>query len=435
VSRIAGELVDLLVELSIGVHRFAMYPPGHPSLEGIVGELTRHLAEVLSERGTLAVGVAYQQLVVGGVATDPRHPVLSDLARRLHDHQLGAISFESGITSEEIGGLLSALGREPGPDDPPLGALPSERLPAWPGARLHPVGYDHLRIKEGGDGGAMDRGDQLWLGLAQVSIASDQPLTELPDASTVAESIRAHEREPAYDQAVVGYLLQLTEELKARPTSEATDIRDRVSKLVRELDEPTLSRLVDLGGDAERRRHFVMDANRALAAESVLKVVRSAASTSQQNISHSMTRLLTKLAAHTRSGNGRVREEAESAFRGQIEELMADWSLEDPNPGAYTLSLDAMARAAPVFGTGTRPVDRWRARSGCWRWPSRSTPGGRSCSARSRSSRKESRPCASSSYSGRPRPETASPNGRGRASRPSTSSLGSSKTRAWPSGR
>ena len=351
-SRTAGELVDLLIELSIGVHRFAMYPPGHPSLEAIVADLTRHLAEILSAGGTLAVGVAYQQLVVGGVATDPRHPVISDLARRLHDHQLGAISFEPGLTQEEVASLLSVLGREPGPDDPPLGVLPADRMPAWPSARLHPVGYDHLRIKEGGSGGdTMDRGDQLWLGLAQVSIASDQPLTELPDASIVAESIRGHEREPAYDQAVVGYLLQLTEELKARPTGEAGGVRGRVSKLIRELDEPTLSRLVDLGGDVERRRRFVMDANRTLAAESVLKVMRSAASTSQQTISHSMTRLLTKLAAHTRSGNGRVREEADSAFRGQIEELMANWSLDDPNPGAYTVSLDAMARAAPMFGT------------------------------------------------------------------------------------
>src|SRR5690606_16742941 len=99
----------------------------------------------------------------------------------------------------------------------------------------------------------------------------------------------------------------------------------------------------------EQRRRFVRDASQSLTAESVLKVLQAAATSSHQTISHSMTRLLTKLAAHADEGSPRTRTHAETALRENIEALLADWALEDPNPDAYTLSLDAMARAAPVL--------------------------------------------------------------------------------------
>ena len=349
---LAQDLVEILVELSVGVHKFAMYPAGHPTLTDIAAELTGHLTNALSARSPLSIGVAYRQLIVGGVPTDARHPLLSDLARRLHDHQLGGISLHRGISGNELEEVLTALGAEPGKDRPPLGGLPPDSAPTWEHAELHRVGYDRLTIREGEEPGQrMDRGTQLWLGLAQVSLATDEPLDEIPDADTVARNIRAHERASAFDQAVVGYLVQLAEELNKGDGSGSGPLRTRVSKLIGELDDATLTRLLEFGGDSDRRQRFLRDANRSLAASSVVKVLRAAAATSGQNISHSMTRLLTKLASHAGDGRGSMGAEAETAFRAHIETLMADWSLDDPNPDAYTLSLDAMARAAPLLAT------------------------------------------------------------------------------------
>jgi hypothetical protein len=172
---------------------------------------------------------------------------------------------------------------------------------------------------------------------------------DLPEARSLAEVIRTHRREAAYDQVIVGYLLQLAEELKAGRGGEAESIRKRVSALVRELDLPTLQRLVDMGGNEPRRRRFVLDANQSLAVDSVVKIVQAAANASQQTISHSLTRLLSKLSSQADAGVERVRSQADDALRENVEELIRDWELEDPNPDDYTLILDSMARAAPVF--------------------------------------------------------------------------------------
>jgi hypothetical protein len=63
----------------------------------------------------LSIGVAHRQLVIEGVLTDSKHPVMSDLARRLHEHQLGAMSFKKGTQAREVEALLqeAAAGGDP----------------------------------------------------------------------------------------------------------------------------------------------------------------------------------------------------------------------------------------------------------------------------------------------------------------------------------
>src|SRR5436309_5074414 len=46
------------------------------------GGVTRRAEHLFEERATLALGVARQQLVIEGVATDPQNPLLSELAGR-----------------------------------------------------------------------------------------------------------------------------------------------------------------------------------------------------------------------------------------------------------------------------------------------------------------------------------------------------------------
>ena len=332
-----------------------MYPEEHPSLSGVVEGLLRHLDTVLSQRDRIAIGVVQPQLVVEGVLSDARNPVLADLARRLHDHELGAISFSRGAKADELHSLLAALGRDAGHGATPLGLIPEGAIPTWRHVHVHPVGYEHLRIRESDDvpeGAGRDRGMELWLGLARVSMAGQGPLTDVPDPSSVAQGIRGHRKEAAFDQAVVGYLRQISQELRSEGAGRH-DIRRRVSRLISELDQETLARLIDFGGSAEQQRQFVLEANESFAAESVLKVLQAAATSSRQTISHSMTRLLTKLATHTQGGSEEKRERADSALRENVEALLAEWTLEDPNPDAYTLSLDAMARStSDSTGTG-----------------------------------------------------------------------------------
>lgn len=349
-AALSRELSEFLIELSIGVHRYAMYPPGHPSLDPVVENIISRLADLFVDRRTLSIGVARRQLVIEGVATDPKHPVLSDLARRLHAHQIGALLLEYGARAVEIQGLLDTLAAEEGPGEKPLGLRPPEEIPSWDHVGIVPVGYDELEMR-GRSGGAPDgdRANQLWLSLAQAALAGRALGSDAAEHGRIlARSIAEHQAEEAYDQVIVGYLLQLAEELKGAG-SEADRVRRQLDTLIREMDEDTLTRLVTLGGDLSRRRRFVLDANQSLAVDSVVKVLRSAAEASEQTISNSMTRLLGKLATHADRGSGRVRTQANTALRENVSELIDEWQLADPNPDAYTTILDAMAHAAPIF--------------------------------------------------------------------------------------
>lgn len=348
-AALSRELSEFLIELSIGVHRYAMYPVGHPSLTPVMETVLGRVSALLEDRRTLSIGIARRQLVIEGVATDQKHPVLADLARRLHGHQLGALSFARGVSGEEVSSLLKALASESEHGGTPIGLLPDEEFPTWDHVRLHRVGYEDLEIREAsGDSAGMDRATALWVGLAQAATAS-QESGKASDAGTVARAITSHRRESAYDQVIVGYLLQLSDELKGSRGGEVEKVRNRVSRLMRELDDETLSRLVRFGGNTAQRRQFLLDANQSLAVDSVVKLLRAAAAGAGQNISNSMTRLLSKLAAHAERDRTQVGPQADAALRESVEALIEGWELEDPNPASYTAVLDEISRAAPIL--------------------------------------------------------------------------------------
>ncbi len=350
-ATLSRELSEFLVELSIGVHRYAMYPAGHPSLAPVVENIVGRLSEFFEDHRSLSIGVAERQLVIEGIATDQKHPVLSDLARRLHGHQLGAVSFNKGVTAGEISHLLEVLATESEREGTPVGLLPPEEFPSWEHARVYRVGYEQLEIRGGQSDSIaeMDRVTALWLGLAQSALTNEAAAGESPEANVLARAIEQHGRETAYDQVIVGYLLQLAQELKGARGSDAEKIRKRVSALMKELDDPTLERLVQFGGNAAQRKRFLLDANQSLAVDSVVRVLRAAASSSQQTISSSMTRLLSKLAVHAERGGAHVGSQADTALRENVESLIDNWELRDPNPESYTAVLDAISRAAPVL--------------------------------------------------------------------------------------
>ncbi len=103
-----------------------------------------------------------------------------------------------------------------------------------------------------------------------------------------------------------------------------------------------------MGGDFAQRRQFVSDAADGMAVDAVLDILKAAAETSHETISHSLVRLLSKLAVHAEAGTAPVRPQADAALREQVQRLLAGWTLPDPNPGAYGEALQRMARAAPA---------------------------------------------------------------------------------------
>ena len=368
-TTISRDLADFLIELSIALNKFSMYPDGHPSLQPAAAGLGHRLETLLTERGTLSVGVARQQLVIEGVATDAKNPVLTDLASRLHRHHLGAITFARGVEAQEVVEFLRQVAADADRSGQPLGLTIQTRIAAWAHIRLYPLMYDRLELlDEAAEQPASDdpnartqrtRAAQLWIGMARSALAAGEPdkasgatagAQEGPtDPSSVARAIEGHPRGTAYDQVIVGYMLQIAEELRAAGGAEAVQLRQRMSRLVSTLEPSTLGRLLDMGGDGMQRRKFLLNASQGMAVDAVLDLVRAASQTEEQTVSHSMLRMLQKLARHADAGHGDRRALAEESVRVQVAELVQGWSLKDPNPEAYRATLEALSAADPLF--------------------------------------------------------------------------------------
>ncbi|HEY9449662.1 MAG TPA: hypothetical protein VIQ60_07895 [Gemmatimonadaceae bacterium] len=361
---LSRDLSDFVIELSIALHKHAMYPDDHPLLKAAQADVVRRLDSLMRERQSLALGVARDQLIIEGLATDSRNPLLHGLAQHLHRHGVGAVKFLAGIRGDEIEAVLRALAADADAEaaaGQPDGA--GERRD-WQHVRLLPLTYGQLELVDetGSDppaGGLPRRTAQLWLDLArsalQAEAGDDRPPT---DPRVVAKAINAHEREQAYDQVIIGYLLQIADQLSTGDGAESALLRRRVSELVGALEPEHLRRLLALGGDVAQRRRFLLDASQGMAVDAVLTLVEAAADASHQVISESLLRLFAKLAVHAERGMPAVRPEAEVALRDQIQQLVSGWTLPDPNSQRYGVMLEHMALKGPLFVAADDSVHR-----------------------------------------------------------------------------
>ncbi|HZF73937.1 MAG TPA: hypothetical protein VEZ51_10925 [Gemmatimonadaceae bacterium] len=376
VATLSRELADFLVELSITLNKHAIYPTSHPLLDVAVdGVATRVAALFTGDRDSLSIGVARRQLIIEGVATDPLNPVLKELAQRLHEHHVGAVKFIRGITRDELASALAALSIDPVRAEKPIGQDTERLAEVWEHVRFFPLTYDRLQLIEedpdevpSADQMRAGRATQLWIGLARAALVSDASDSGKRDAAddnsslepaTVAKAIDEHQREEAYDQVIVGYLLQISEELKTAEGPEAAGLQRRVSRLVASLKESTLERLLEMGGDKAQRRRFLLDASQGVTVEAVIDLVKAASAAEGQTVSHSMLRMLSKLAHHPSSGGPRGK--TDPTIRDVMRRLVDDWSLDDPNPEAYRQALETMSSTrnlAEKSGTnGAAPTD------------------------------------------------------------------------------
>jgi hypothetical protein len=350
------ELSDFLVELSVALHRRAMYPGGHPSLATAEGRVLQRLGPLLKTSGQLAVGVASEQLVIDGIATDAKNHLLRGLAQRLHGHRLAGFKLHTGVTAEEMGGFLERLARDPKtvPANEPL-TIPGSNATRWPHISAYRQSYERLELvedeEEAGFGDRkLPRAAQLWLALSQAAMMSDTDVSTISadtDPSDVAKAINARANaQHAFEQVVVGYLLQIAEELKTSQTDDAAVLRGRVSRLVRALSPEAVRRLLEMGGNLAQRHAFLNDAAEGMAVEAVLTLTVAAAQVQQQAISKPLLRLLVKLASHSRRGPVNARTATDRAFRENVHELIDGWYLPDPASTDYSKVLDRLANPA-----------------------------------------------------------------------------------------
>lgn len=345
-ATLARDLSDFLVEFSIVLHKRTMYPSGHPHLEEGTSRFVHRLDLLLSRREWLIIGVARHQLIIGGVATDPRNALLSDLARRLHRQRVASLRFERGVTQQEVNDLLGGLTVDPSDTERPLG-LNTERTEAWKHIQVQAPELGRLLLegdtaKDAASGGSAE---ELWIGLANLALSADEAAGDgREDPLIVARAIDDQVGQAAYDRVVLDYLANMAEDISNESGAWDQQAKERVSRLVANLHPETLRSLLLAGANHAERRRFIQLASEVFAVDAVVELVEAAASTTGQTISNHLLRLLHKFAQHAEETGGPARAEAESVLRRQVARLVADWELDDPNPSEYTAVLDGMVR-------------------------------------------------------------------------------------------
>jgi len=357
---LSREISVFLVQLSVGLHKASTYPTNHPVVGEAIESTYVQLLALLTERDTLAIGVARDQLVIDNMATDPKTSVLAELAKRLHRHQIAAIRFQAGATLEELTDLLTVLCREADREEIPFGLRSSEELDRWRHIQVVPHTFEMLVLaEEGAQGEDQARQSQLWLGLAAAAVggeAGGKAPTTAAAPSQIAEAIKQHRDDRTYDKTVVNYLAQAGKELKLREGATAKALQEHISGLVQSMDQPTLKRLIESGGGPTGQTQMLSDLSATLPVGAVMDLVEAAAETGDQKISHSFLRMLSKLADHAdTSGTTASKRFAGSNFRESVQALIAGWTLEDPNPGAYTDVLERLAATAPGHTSTSTP--------------------------------------------------------------------------------
>ena len=356
------DLADFLIELSVALHRRAMYPGGHPSLASAEDRVLRRLTPLLKNAGQIAIGVASEQLVIDGVATDSKNHLLRGLAQRLHSHRLAGFRLHTGVETLEIAGFLARLACDPKTEGLEPITLPGSNSTQWPHISAYRQSYERLELIEDDEAAGfgkrrMPRAAQLWYALSQAAMMADTDGASVSadtDPTEVAEALNVRAAsEHAYEQVVVGYLLQIAEELKTSQSDNAAVLRARVSRLVRALSPEAVRRLLEMGGSLAQRHAFLSDAAEGMAVEAVLTLTVAAAQVQQQAISKPLLRLLVKLASHSRRGPANARSSSDRLFRENVHELIDGWCLPDPISSEYGKVLDRLSNpAAGPFSLG-----------------------------------------------------------------------------------
>ncbi|MES3034416.1 MAG: hypothetical protein V4813_10530 [Gemmatimonadota bacterium] len=323
------------------LNRRRAYAPTHPMVRDAEVALLDAVAAALESRATLSIGVARHELLVDGEPYEARGA--SELATRLHRCGVGAVTIESGVTAEDLRAALAWLAVEPesaGQTAPPQGTVHITR-----------TAYDHLvlddAIREAENAVA-----SLWRSLAELAGmrpattgAADgghsESETEELDTRSIATALRGVLHQPAVARRTAVAVLELTKLVATTSDDGRTLIGRELESLLDQLGDDAFAPIVrSLHDHSQHQQKFVTQLVEALPLTSAPAWLSAAAVAAERPMSQQLLRLMTKLSS---LADDRGEVETEAAFRDATRDLVAGWTLVDPNPEQHVELLDRIA--------------------------------------------------------------------------------------------
>jgi putative nucleotidyltransferase with HDIG domain len=178
---------DLLRRLAAGIRAMQLYATDHPLLTRNVDGFLASLKQLLQQSPSVTVGIVENEFVVADTPLPKASAGMKDLIDKLRANDIGRISFERGVSGEEVIGLMTRMS-----------AL-TAKSPAQPGSGWN---FPHIKVgqiaagdrRKGGIAGDMAAIRKLYTGaVAAAQTAWESAATEgkpdLPGALQTVEGL------------------------------------------------------------------------------------------------------------------------------------------------------------------------------------------------------------------------------------------------------
>ena len=359
----------MLMRFIGALNRRRAYAATHPMVQAAEEQFHEAASGLLATRPVITIGVAKTDLLIDGEPYVTRSSFARELSTRLHRRGAGAVTMQAGVSLLQVRETLAWLATEPTSDL----AVSSDLPPVLSGISVTLAAYDQLTLGDT-ERAAEASGVQLWRTLAQ--LASDAQHKSAPVAGLAAGADRgtasASERELIVQQlrSAVGNedtarrtgfaFMDLAAQASVAPPQGRARIGEQLNTALRQLGASSFGSVIHALGERSVQHRFVSQVADVLPVAAVSSWLQIAAQSQEQQLSHHLLRILSKLSTYATASESVA---AETVFRGAAQDLVRGWGLDDPNPDEHVALLDRIAlheraQHGKTQGTGTvRTID------------------------------------------------------------------------------
>ena len=365
ISANAGELslIAFLTKMQVALNRRRTYGATHPMVVKTEEEALAALDTVLTTRSSFTIGVAKLELMLNGQPITGAAGTTRELASRLHRRGVGALTFHAGIDLPRLQQMLEWLAHDPSreseQDETP------DQPPNISGIIIGRLAYDALMLGDA-DKVADASITALWQALAQIAADGtgreygfgthrstdgaggsgggdggfDSTGREESDVSDIALSLQQLVSQPEFARRTAVALMNLAAQGAQAPPELRARIGERLHSVISKLGDSSFAPIIRGLGQRAEQQEFMLQVVDVLPVLAVSNWLQVAARATEQELSHHLLRLMTKLSQHAVNKRQGV---TDSTFRNAAKELVDGWVLSDPNPDEHIRLLDRIA--------------------------------------------------------------------------------------------
>jgi hypothetical protein len=373
-------LINVLMELQVAIRKISLYSISHAIVPGILENLEKQFGALFEFLDTVTFGITRQEILYKGGTLSSNNPVIRELARGLNQFNLASMTFQKGLTKEEILKFLKFLAEGRGQPPEKLERMLSQLHQETPSISLQFLSFGGA-IKSHWEGenpeekpGEEIEGKELWRGLVK-KLVEEPPEQEqaplnvepenLQDLASVADLINnlcrgEGARSQSYERAIVRHLNEQAK-LQARTGDRRQNLDRQLNKLLSNLKPEVREQIFRMALEETQKGAGSMEELLDSLPSPMLMEVLNQVQFSDQGVSAPMLSVLKKL-TNLSEKDEKLRNLLSSRLEGHkdlFQELFTDRARRVFYPSSYRSLLDQEFTAQPSKDATSQPTGKW----------------------------------------------------------------------------